>query len=37
VPWYADRVSYEWSPRTPETIERLLSTVGLSDEFWRVR
>lgn len=36
-PWYADRLDYEWTPRTPETTEQLLSAAGLSGEFWRVR
>jgi hypothetical protein len=36
-PWYADRLSLEWTPRAPDRIERLLSGAGLTGEFWRVR
>jgi hypothetical protein len=37
APWYGNRVDYAWSPRTPEETERLLSGVGLTGDFWRVR
>ena len=37
VPWYAERVDYAWSPRTPDAMERLLTGAGLTGEFWRVR
>ncbi len=36
-PWYADRLDDEWTPRTPEAMERLLTGAGLTGEFWRVR
>lgn len=36
-PWYADRLDYEWTPRTPDGVERLLTAAGLTGEFWRVR
>jgi hypothetical protein len=35
-PWYADRLDYEWTPRTPAAMERLLANAGLTDDFWRV-
>ena len=35
-PWYADRLDYEWTPRTPAAMERLLADAGLTDDFWRV-
>jgi hypothetical protein len=35
--WYADRLDEEWSPRSPETMERLFADAGLFGEFWRVR
>lgn len=37
APWYGNRVDYAWSPRAPEETERLLSAVGLTGDFWRVR
>jgi hypothetical protein len=36
-PWYADRLDYEWTPRPPDGMERLLTAAGLTGEFWRVR
>jgi hypothetical protein len=36
-PWYADRLEYGWTPRTPDTIERLFADAGLDGDFWRVR
>jgi hypothetical protein len=35
--WYADRLDDEWTPRTPDGMERLLTAAGLTGEFWRVR
>jgi hypothetical protein len=35
--WYADRLNYEWTPRTPAAMERLFAEAGLTDDFWRVR
>ena len=35
-PWYADRFDEDWRPKTPATIERLLSDAGLSGEFWKI-
>jgi len=37
VPWYADRLDYDWTPRTPAAMERLLADAGLTGDFWRVR
>jgi len=36
APWYADRLDYDWTPRTSDAIERLLTDAGLTDDFWRV-
>jgi hypothetical protein len=35
-PWYADRLDHEWTPRTADTMERLLTGAGLTGEFWSV-
>ena len=35
-PWYADRLDENWSPRTGETMERLLGAAGLTGEFWQL-
>jgi hypothetical protein len=37
APWYADRLDYDWTPRTPAAMERLLADAGLTGDFWRVR
>jgi hypothetical protein len=37
APWYADRLDYDWTPRTPAAMERLLADAGLAGDFWRVR
>ena len=37
VPWYANRLDYTWTPRTPDMVERLLTDAGLTGAFWRVR
>lgn len=34
--WYEDRLSLEWSPKTPETMEAIFEKVGLTGEFWSV-
>ena len=36
-PWYADRLDLDWTPRTPEAMERLLADAGFTGDFWRVR
>lgn len=35
--WYADRLSPEWSRRTPEEAEALFVELGLEGDFWRLR
>jgi hypothetical protein len=35
-PWYADRLDENWSPRTGETMKRLLGAAGLTGEFWQL-
>jgi hypothetical protein len=37
VPWYADRLDYDWTPRTPDAMEALLMDAGLVGDFWRFR
>jgi hypothetical protein len=37
APWYADRLDYDWMPRTPEAMEGLFIGAGLAGDFWRVR
>jgi hypothetical protein len=36
-PWYADRLGYDWTPRTPDAMEALLTDAGLVGDFWRLR
>ena len=35
-PWYADRLDLDWTPRTPEAMQRLLTDAGFTGDFWRV-
>jgi hypothetical protein len=35
-PWYGDRLDYEWTPRTADAMERMLTAAGLTGDFWRV-
>jgi hypothetical protein len=37
APWYADRLDYDWMPRTPEAMEGLFIGAGLAGDFWHVR
>ncbi len=37
MPWYADRLDYGWTPRTPAAMEHLFAEAGLMGDFWRVR
>lgn len=34
--WYPDRLDLEWTPRAPAQSERLLASVGLTGEYWRM-
>ena len=34
--WYEDRLSLDWKPKTPETMKRILTAVGLTGPFWDV-
>jgi hypothetical protein len=34
--WYANRLEYEWAPRTADEARRLFAAAGLSGDFWRV-
>jgi len=34
--WYANRLDYEWMPRTHGEAERLFAAAGLTGEFWRI-
>jgi hypothetical protein len=35
--WYANRLDYDWRPRTPEAVEQLFAQGGLREDFWRIR
>jgi hypothetical protein len=35
--WYDDRLDAGWMPKSPETMERILTETGLTGDFWRVR
>jgi hypothetical protein len=35
--WYGDRLSPEWRPRTIEENQRILTQVGMTGPFWRLR
>jgi hypothetical protein len=37
APWYADRLDDDWTPRTPDAMEALLTDAGLVGDFWRLR
>jgi len=34
--WFADRLAADWSPRTREENQAILSDFGLTGEFWRL-
>jgi hypothetical protein len=34
--WYGDRLSPDWRPRTLEESQRVLESVGLVGDFWRL-
>jgi hypothetical protein len=34
--WYGDRLSPEWTRRTPEETNALFERLGLTDPFWRL-
>jgi hypothetical protein len=34
--WYGDRLSRSWRPRSLEASQRVLDSVGLVGEFWRL-
>ena len=35
-PWYANRLDYNWTPRTADAMETLFSNAGLTGDFWRL-
>ena len=35
-PWYADRLDERWSPKTADTVGRLLADAGFTGNFWSV-
>jgi hypothetical protein len=37
MPWYADRLDYDWTPRTPAAMEHLFAEAGLTSDFWWIR
>ena len=34
--WWADRLDPKWRPHTREHNQALLTSVGLTDDFWRL-
>ena len=34
--WYGNRLSPDWRPRTREESQAILTSVGLTGEFWRL-
>jgi hypothetical protein len=34
--WYGDRLAPDWTPHTREQNQRILDSVGLTSEFWRL-
>ena len=36
VVWYADRMTADWRRRTPAEAQEVLSSLGLTGEFWRL-
>ena len=34
--WWGDRLDPAWRPRTREQNQAILTSVGLTDEFWRL-
>jgi hypothetical protein len=34
--WYGDRLSPDWRPRSREESQRILDSVGLVGDFWRL-
>jgi hypothetical protein len=34
--WYGDRLDPGWRPRTREESQAILSSVGLTGEFWQL-
>jgi hypothetical protein len=36
VPWYANRLDHNWTPRTADAMETLFGNAGLTGEFWRL-
>ncbi len=34
--WYGDRLDASFTPKTIDTLQRLLADVGLTTDFWRL-
>ena len=34
--WWGDRLDPTWQPRTREQNQAILTSVGLTDQFWRL-
>jgi hypothetical protein len=32
--WYAGRAEEHWTPRSPEAVEQLFASLGLTGAFW---
>jgi hypothetical protein len=35
--WYADRLSANWRPKSPDQAEALFQSLGLRSKFWRMK
>ena len=35
--WYGDKLSPDWRRATPDEAQALLTRIGLTDPFWRLR
>lgn len=34
--WWADRLSPDWQPHTPDVNQAILDRLGLTTDFWRL-
>jgi hypothetical protein len=34
--WYGNRLDRDWRPRTQAEAQAILTSVGLTDDFWRL-
>jgi hypothetical protein len=34
--WYAGRADEQWTPRTPDEMQKIFADAGLTGDFWNV-